>query len=389
MAATSRVKMLAKGLIENKYYVRYIGLRGAKTRPDKDKVRKGSSDNVDYHYPGIFVTRSKSWLLRRIDDVTAKWLAFIHIVYLKRKGKVDVAILYTRNPGVLFFWTKKLQYLKIPVILELCEWPLANIQSNGNGVAKARKFCFDGISIVDGVLPISAYIEEEVKQIGRSTGRIIPSFKIPILVDSTAYYEPSTGNGFHYPYLLYSGSIKYMDIARFVVEVMATLKRKNVDVRMIFTGGGKPREYDKLRDYASQRNVINDIEFTGYVEEPELISLMKNAVALLAPLPDDLQSKARFPTKIGYYLSSGRPVITTPYGEVSKYLKDGENAYLARRFSSDEVADKVCQVLAKPERANRIGFLGAQTALKYFNYTSAMNGIHEFILHCKRKYNKT
>jgi glycosyltransferase involved in cell wall biosynthesis len=388
MAATSRVRMLAKGLIFQQNKVRYVGLKGAGAAYSNHRTRNGSFENIDYHYPGLFTVRSNNWFLRRIDDFTSKWMALVYVIYLKIKGKLDVGIIYTRNPGVLFFWTKVLHYLKTPVLLELCEWPLANVRTNGKDITQAKKFCIDGISIVDGVLPISVYIEEEVRRIGMNIGTSIPSFRIPILIDPSSFRDSQLYNEVRYPYLLYSGFIKYTEIARLIVDIMANLNERKIEIKILFTGGGKPEEFNKLKEYASEKNVLSSFEFTGYIDEPHLIRLMKNAVALLAPIPDDLQSKARFPTKLGYYLASGRPVITTPYGEISKYLKDGENAYMAAGFSGEKVAERIKFVLSNPETASNVGKKGAETAMKYFNYATAMRGINEFMIRCKKAYNR-
>ena len=68
-----------------------------------------------------------------------------------------------------------------------------------------------------------------------------------------------------------------------------------------------------------------------------LNDLYKNAIALLIPLRPTLQDEARFPHKIGEYLASGNPVISTNYGEVKHYFQDGHDMLIASRYDKELV----------------------------------------------------
>jgi glycosyltransferase involved in cell wall biosynthesis len=51
--------------------------------------------------------------------------------------------------------------------------------------------------------------------------------------------------------------------------------------------------------------------------------------AALAPLPDDLWSRAKMPFKILYYFAAGVPVVASRRGAVETVIRDGENGLLA------------------------------------------------------------
>ena len=54
-----------------------------------------------------------------------------------------------------------------------------------------------------------------------------------------------------------------------------------------------------------------------------------NAKLLALARPDSIQAQGGFPTKLGEYLATGRPVVVTKVGEIPDYLEDGVNAFLS------------------------------------------------------------
>lgn len=121
----------------------------------------------------------------------------------------------------------------------------------------------------------------------------------------------------------------------------------------------------------------------------EAIRIMKGAVCLVLARPNSLQARAGFPTKLGEYLATGRPVVVTDTGEIGRYLKDGENAYIVRIDEcsnvqmEERVAKKILEVMEDPERAERIGAAGKEVAKRCFdwrNHSEALGGwLKQFI----------
>jgi glycosyltransferase involved in cell wall biosynthesis len=71
-----------------------------------------------------------------------------------------------------------------------------------------------------------------------------------------------------------------------------------------------------------------DVEFVkwDFATEPENV---RRFDAALAPLPDDLWSRAKMPFKILYYFAAGVPVVASRLGAVETVIRDGENGLLA------------------------------------------------------------
>jgi glycosyltransferase involved in cell wall biosynthesis len=87
-----------------------------------------------------------------------------------------------------------------------------------------------------------------------------------------------------------------------------------------------------------------------YLSQTELLGFYASADALLAPLPDDDGSRARFPSKLADYLYSGRPVVSNPVGEVGRYLADGVSGFLAPPDQPALFGQKMREAVTHPDR---------------------------------------
>ena len=128
MAASNRIRNLAKGLILNNCAVEYIGMRGAEVENHECNKKKGLFEGIKFNYPGGSPVRSKFWLLRRIDDFFGFILSLIYVLHQKISGKLDAVIIYSMHNLTILFWSHFLHLINVPVVLEVCEWPLARVQ---------------------------------------------------------------------------------------------------------------------------------------------------------------------------------------------------------------------------------------------------------------------
>lgn len=388
MAAANRVRNLAKAAMMEGWHVTYLGLRGADIKKkDKNYEICGQDSGVLFCYPGLFAIRPENWWVRRIDDTLGCLFAILFLLLKKVFRRVDTIIFCSHNQNITGFWIPFLHFLRIPIVLEICEWPLAITETRGTGHKKAERFCLDIVPKADAVLPISTYINYEIAKVAAYKQRVIPSFQIPILIDVEGEMlenENKSDTGF----MLYCGSINYMDIAMVVVDIVHELKNHGIRLPVKFTGEKDDARLAELKCYAKQREVLPLFEFTGFIEEKELHRLMQQATCLLAPLPVNLQSEARFSTKIGYYLASATPLVTNAVGEVNFYLKDGFNAFVAPQCNATLFAEKIETIIKEPHLAKRVGIAGRNLALEKFHYKIACKGFGDFIRNIAEGYKK-
>ncbi len=380
MAAANRVRNLAKSAMMEGWNVTYLSLRGADIKKKEGRTYRafGQEAGIPYCYPGLFAVRSRNWWIRRLDDFLGCLFTIPFIFMKKMCHKVDAVIIYSRNDNITGLWVIFLHLLRIPVIQEVCEWPLAIAETQGRGHKNAERFCLDILPKVDAALPISTYITNAIAKVAKRKERVIPSFQIPILIDvegGIIENEKKSDAGF----MLYCGSIEYMDIAMIVVDIVHELKNNGIYLTVKFTGKEDDVRLNELKRYAGYKNVLSLFQFTGFLDEEELHRLMRQAICLLAPLPMNPQSESRFSTKIGYCLASATPLVTNAVGDVNLFLKDGVNAFVATDCNIMQFAGKIETIISEPDKAQRIGIAGRELALNKFHYTVASKGFGDFI----------
>ncbi|MEO7835038.1 MAG: glycosyltransferase family 4 protein, partial [Ginsengibacter sp.] len=120
------------------------------------------------------------------------------------------------------------------------------------------------------------------------------------------------------------------------------------------------------------------ISFLGRKTAKEIPKILCDSDILVLARPDNNQAKAGFPTKLGEYLASGKPVVITDTGEVSRYLSNNISAYLARPDDVKDFAEKILFALSD-QNASKIGRKGFEIAKENFNYQLYGNQILKIV----------
>jgi glycosyltransferase involved in cell wall biosynthesis len=123
----------------------------------------------------------------------------------------------------------------------------------------------------------------------------------------------------------------------------------------------------RLRNKVKILNLSNTISFLGKKNSEEIPAILLESDLLVLARPDNSQAKAGFPTKLGEYLASGKPVVITTTGEIPKYLRHNESAYLAIPGNIRDFAEKINYALSD-KNSEVIGKKGYEIANNNFNY---------------------
>lgn len=79
-----------------------------------------------------------------------------------------------------------------------------------------------------------------------------------------------------------------------------------------------------------EANRPGTVNVIGQVKRDLVPSLLASADLLVLARPDNEQAKYGFPTKLGEYLATGKPVLVTKTGEISRFLVDKVSAYICQ-----------------------------------------------------------
>jgi glycosyltransferase involved in cell wall biosynthesis len=275
-------------------------------------------------------------------------------------------ITYSRHLSTIVPIACLCRMLGVPLVAEMCEWPATQPDPMTLGRFRRRLFCRWAARLVDGALPISRYIEAQLAQLpdGRPA---LKQLRVPILVDAQERADASDWRPTERDYVLFGGSAAYRKTITFMLGAMALLKGRYPDLVLVMTGMDLAK-HSWLARAISEHGLDGRAICTGFLSRADLLSAYRGARALLIPLFDDDQSRARFPTKLAEYLLSGRPVVSSRVGEIPFYLHDGQEAFLAAPDDQEAFADALARALGQPEQTELTAERGREVAAREFDY---------------------
>ena len=364
MAETIRARLIGRALVEAGVSVHVLCLQAGERPPVVENTEtRGCYKGVTFEYAAGTTRRQDSFVVRRLVEARG-WLCGVRrLLQLRRQGKLDCVYLWStweHWSWLKLAYLQMLRALRVPVVAELNEWP-------GLFVKQRPRFRAPRSDMRDaaGAVVISSFLREWAVAEGLRLNRSLELIQVPILVDVDER-EPSeypTGE----PMVLFAGSPLYDENIRFVFRAMEAVWREFPTCRLVVTGAN-PADPAARWLLEQARGYVEGVEIAGYVSRTDLLKKYAAAHALLIPLPDDVRSRARFPTKIGEYLAASRPIVTTSVGEVRRYFTDGENAFVCEPGDEEAYGAKICEALREPLRAAAIGRAGRETARQFFDY---------------------
>jgi glycosyltransferase involved in cell wall biosynthesis len=164
-----------------------------------------------------------------------------------------------------------------------------------------------------------------------------------------------------------------------LIKIFSILGEKHDQLKLLLIGTASEPELMELKQLAEHLNARN-IVFYGSVARDEMPPLLCGAKILVLARPSSLQSTGGFPTKLGEYLATGKPVVVTKVGDIPRYLEDGENAYLVEPDDNNAFAEKLNFVLTHYDDALKTAGKGKDLTDSIFNYKVQSRRIQDFLL---------
>lgn len=371
LAAISRQKLLCKGLQHAGARVQVICDKPA-FKGSTEVPQSGVFEGVPFHY-ATHPLKSNSFFIRNLIRVLSPINEFRLIWKLHRKDKFT-HILVSNNNGFLssVWYGFVAKVFGLSAILSIVE--LYEPQSTKSILKKINHFCFTRFALhfFDGYLPISKVISDFYQKFKT------PSLYLPIMVDLDyiSQIQPDA-EPLSRPTFLFCGAAGYPNTIQFCIQSFEALNHPSG--RLIIVAGGSEQEVSVVRKRIHESAKSASITHLMNLTDTELYALYKSSDALLIPLFDTIKDRARFPHKLGEYLASGKPVITSSIGEITFYLEDKKHALFAA--SGDTQAFSACMqfVAEHPEEAANIGKNGKAVCEQHFDYKKLGMLFYDFL----------
>jgi len=162
----------------------------------------------------------------------------------------------------------------------------------------------------------------------------------------------------------YAGLMAAQDGVDHALRALAELKRKRHDWFAVFVGDGEAMP--ELRRLASDLDLKHDIEFTGWVDQAEVRSVLAACDICLAPEPKNPLTDASTMIKVAEYMELGRPVVA--YGLSETRFSAGEAGIYAEPNDVASLASRIDELLEDPERRAEMAAVGRERVKRLFTW---------------------
>lgn len=328
----------------------------------------------DYEHAGLI---KKAVLYFKSINRSRRLIKSIH-----QKNKIDAIILLPILVRDLLPFIRFAKHLNIKILHERTEYPYQ--VKGGNSIRhKPRLFFylhlilpqFDGIYVINRAL--QAYFNK------------VLNFRVPVeiinmMVDLDRFRSVLPDMRQSFEYIAYCGTLnaKKDGVDILVKGYCHSLETGKIspEIKLLLIGDFEDEDFRiELNNIMSGNDCSDNIIFTGRIDGNDIPSFLCNASALALARPASKKSEGGFPTKLGEYLATGKPVVVTDVGEISLFLTDGYNAFIAKPGEFESISDNFGKIFTDYERALEIGARGRILAETDFSHLIQARKLADFI----------
>lgn len=173
--------------------------------------------------------------------------------------------------------------------------------------------------------------------------------------------------------------LKIVFLSRFVagkgcLEAIKTVEQlvgDYPDIKLYMAGEGEMSTM--LKAYVENRNLANNVEFTGYLKGNNKYRLLEQCGFMLYPT----NYGEGIPISVLEGMGMGCVVITRPMGGIPDVLTDGENGFLIDALQPQDFADKIKELIQNQETWKSISKRGTKKATEKYEIRNAVNRLEK------------
>ncbi len=266
----------------------------------------------------------------------------------------------------------------MPLLHEKSEFPFHYMSKFWiKRVVISRLYSNTIFKLFDGMIVISTTLKSFFKY---KTRKAIPIITLPLTIDTQRFINASVLNGYPKRFIGYCG---YMggnkDGISDLLKAFSIVNHKFKDVKLVLVGTTEIAEMEAFKVYTQQQNITEDVFFSGMLDRNEIPGFLKSAEVLVLSRPDNLQASGGFPTKLGEYLASGKPVVVTKVGDIPNYLNHEKDSLLCEPGNIQDIANNIISVLENPSQFISMGVSGQRLAIDKFDYRQTAYELEIFL----------
>lgn len=385
-ASANRWRTLIEGLAVYNVAFDLIITGGYSSREEKRKIQnKYNITNVSFNYLYKYINQN-IWFRRFNKYILHLFLSFFTIKRIIRIiEKESNVLVWTSSDFDSFKLAKRLRrgdkhmrlFLEMSEFLDIHNIHSGNFFQRKAGDKRQELFEKSAFYAYDGIALMTKTLYNHYQQFPDPKPKLL---HLPMTVDLSRFTGlVNRKENRSKPYICFIGSYSNAkDGVDILLKSFATISQKFPDYKLVMHGF---IEYDTPghRQLIKELNIEHKVMYNDPISRDLVPTILANASLLVLPRPKSKQAEGGFPTKLGEYLASGKPVCVTKVGEIPQYLEDSKNAFLAEPSDIDSFSDCMYRALSNPELAIQVGQNGRKTAETQFNMDVQAKNLYEFL----------
>lgn len=363
LAATTRILTYSKGLVENNIKVD-IFIFFPTDNKSTDFPVYGEVNHVQYHYPHTRI-QPKNKFLRLASHGYYCLITILELLKQNRKERFDFVILSADWFRILYTFIPIIRLMGSQPIFIADEFPTPIRVYLKDGIPKLKHVLFSIIlKYVKGMI----FMTEKLSQFYNGIVKK-PSFILPTVTDVSRFSEIIESDKVRPKYLCYMGNMELSkDNVDNIIKAFKIVSNKHSDLELHLYGSPSAADFNTLESLISDLGLKDKVFIKGKISNDKVPVVLANSYVLLSSQPATMRAQGGFPTKLGEYMAVGRPTLLTDVGEISKYITDGENAWLARPNDPEHFAEKLEYIIDNYTEAMKVAENGKKYILQNFDY---------------------
>lgn len=166
--------------------------------------------------------------------------------------------------------------------------------------------------------------------------------------------------------MLYVGGINYHRGIQTVIQAIALLKDKGIEVHFDLVGDGS---YLKdIKGLIDELHVQDNVTVHGFKHYTEICDLYESANVALIPHIKSGHTDNTIPHKIFQYMYAGIPMVVSNCDPLVRIMKETESGVSYRYDHPEELANIIAEFYAHPEHLNDYIRKGRQAVIDKYNW---------------------
>ena len=384
-ASANRYEGLLKGLTDCGAEIEVYITGGYNCLSEYKEIKKLQTKNIKFIYLFHWINFQNIWLKRFSKYILVKFKRIVIDYKLRNIFKSNCQVIWLSNSvNILNSFNKYKHSIVGSSMIELNEYNdlyenethyKSKIQYN-NALREDLIFK-NAIKNIDLIAIMTLTLMDHYKKMAKKDAKF---FHLPMTVDFSRFnINPSEKFSILQPYIAYTGTFNNQkDGVDVLIKSFAKVANQYPTYKL-YLAGFYYYDVEMQKKIISNYGLDDRIIYLGILDKEEIPSFLSNAELLVMARPNSRQAEGGFPTKLGEYLATGKPVCVTNVGEISNYLTDNFSAYIAEPGNVESFADAIYRALSNKKNSELIGFNGQKVALDNFSISVQSKRLYRFI----------